>query len=244
VIHQLTQAGRTLVGFLLICQSNVLRPLIAPALDSLRSCVGLLRRFSSRYLCGQRSCDMMEEFCRLTQIPLDDQTIPQELTASSGRPPWIRPARKKNASASRSMGGVGPPPQGTPEFVGSPVPTAPVNTPFGLAGNFSPVAPTQSPRGFSIGTDASRGRFLDPSRSGADRLDLPKPDPGVGTVHMPSIELMALFGDGGLDVAGLFPQPGMPDFTAGLSDEMSYRHGLLRRGSRGSNEIAEVVGCP
>jgi hypothetical protein len=64
VIHQLTQAGRTLVGFLLNCQSDTLRPLIALALDSLRSCVGLLRRFSSRYVCGQRSCDMLEEFCR------------------------------------------------------------------------------------------------------------------------------------------------------------------------------------
>ena len=64
VIHQLTQAGRTLIGFLLNCQSDLLRPLIAPALDGLRSCVGLLRRFSDRYVCGQRSCDMMEEFCR------------------------------------------------------------------------------------------------------------------------------------------------------------------------------------
>ena len=64
VIHQLTQAGRTLIGFLLNCQSDILRPLIAPALDGLRSCVGLLRRFSDRYICGQRSCDMMEEFCR------------------------------------------------------------------------------------------------------------------------------------------------------------------------------------
>ena len=64
VIHQLTQAGRTLIGFLLNCQSDVLRPLIAPALDGVRTSVGLLRRFSDRYVCGQRSCDMMEEFCR------------------------------------------------------------------------------------------------------------------------------------------------------------------------------------
>ena len=64
VIHQLTQAGRTLIGFLLNCQSDLLRPLIAPALDGLRSFVGLLRRFSDRYVCGQRSCDTMEEFWR------------------------------------------------------------------------------------------------------------------------------------------------------------------------------------
>lgn len=64
VIHQLTQAGRTLVAVLLNCKSESLQPLIPPALDALRSCVGLLRRFSDRYICGQRSCDLMEEFCR------------------------------------------------------------------------------------------------------------------------------------------------------------------------------------
>ena len=64
VIHQLTQAGRTLIAFLLNCQSDSLKHLITPALDGLRSCVGLLRRFSGRYVCGQRSGDMMEEFCR------------------------------------------------------------------------------------------------------------------------------------------------------------------------------------
>ena len=62
VIHQPTQAGRTLVGFLLNCQSDLLRPLIAPALYGLKSCVGLLRCFSDRYVCGRCSCDMMEEF--------------------------------------------------------------------------------------------------------------------------------------------------------------------------------------
>jgi hypothetical protein len=61
---------------------------------------------------------------------------------------------------------------------------------------------------------------------------------------MPSIELMALFGDGSIDVAGFFPQPEMPNFTADLSDDTSYRRGLLRRGSRGSNEMVEIVGCP
>ena len=64
VIGSPTQASRTLIGFLLNCQSDLLRPLIAPALDGLRYCVGLLRRFSDRYVCGQRSCDMMEEVCR------------------------------------------------------------------------------------------------------------------------------------------------------------------------------------
>jgi hypothetical protein len=64
VIHQLTQAGRTLVAVLLSCKTHILQHLIPPGLDSLRSCVGLLRRFSSRYVCGLRSGDIMEEFCR------------------------------------------------------------------------------------------------------------------------------------------------------------------------------------
>ncbi|KAF7303862.1 P-type phospholipid transporter [Mycena indigotica] len=98
VIHQLTQAGRTLVAVLLNCKSDLLQPLIPPGLDALRSCVGLLRRFSGRYVCGLRSGDLMEEFCRLTQIPLDTPREPAESNANS-RPPWIRPVRKKSIAA-------------------------------------------------------------------------------------------------------------------------------------------------
>ena len=64
VIHQLTAAGRTLVAILINCHADSLRPLIQPSLEALRSCVGLLRRFSGRYVCGLRSGDLMEEFCR------------------------------------------------------------------------------------------------------------------------------------------------------------------------------------
>lgn len=64
VIHQLAQAGRTLVAVILNCRNADLRPLIAPAIEGLRSCVGLLRRFSGRYLCGLRSADIIDEFCR------------------------------------------------------------------------------------------------------------------------------------------------------------------------------------
>ncbi|KAK7052056.1 putative transcriptional regulatory protein C3C7.04 [Favolaschia claudopus] len=99
-IHQLTQAGRTLVAVLLNCKTEALQPLIPPGLDALRSCVGLLRRFSTRYVCGLRSGDLMEEFCRLTQIPLD---APRERTETNtnanARPPWIRPVRKKSVAA-------------------------------------------------------------------------------------------------------------------------------------------------
>ncbi|KAG5641466.1 hypothetical protein DXG03_005129 [Asterophora parasitica] len=69
VIHQLTQAGRTLVAILLSCKTEELQHLIPPGLDALRSCVGLLRRFSGRYVCGLRSGDLMEEFCRRKSLP-------------------------------------------------------------------------------------------------------------------------------------------------------------------------------
>ena len=64
VIHQLAQAGRTLVAVILNCRNADFRPLIAPSIEGLRSCVGLLRRFSGRYLCGLRSADIIDEFCR------------------------------------------------------------------------------------------------------------------------------------------------------------------------------------
>ncbi|KAI0655064.1 fungal-specific transcription factor domain-containing protein [Cubamyces menziesii] len=118
VIHQLTAAGRTLVAMLLNCHSDSLRPLIPPALDALRSCVGLLRRFSGRYICGQRSGDLMEEFCRITQIPLETSR-PQDgsSSGSSNRPPWVRPVRKKASSSARSPAGSGDSPShhGSPE---------------------------------------------------------------------------------------------------------------------------------
>ena len=97
-----------------------MQPLIAPGLDALRSCVGLLKRFSGRYICGQRSGDLMEEFCRrmcnlasvlavsyavmvlVTSIPLD--AARNEAPAANNRPAWVRPARKKRPSIARSPG--------------------------------------------------------------------------------------------------------------------------------------------
>ena len=64
VIHQLAQAGRTLVAVVLNCKTPEFSSLIPAATEGLRSCVGLLRRFSGRYLCGLRSADIIEEFCR------------------------------------------------------------------------------------------------------------------------------------------------------------------------------------
>ncbi|KAF5360301.1 hypothetical protein D9758_009102 [Tetrapyrgos nigripes] len=117
VIHQLTQAGRTVVAILLNCKSEAMQPLITPGLDALRSCVGLLRRFSGRYVCGLRSGDLLEEFCRrvpsvlsphfgvtffVTQIPLE--LVRQDNLQNNSRPAWIRPVRKKVSSQSNANG--------------------------------------------------------------------------------------------------------------------------------------------
>jgi hypothetical protein len=109
VIHQLAQAGRTLVAVVLNCKNPEFRPLIPPSIEGLRSCVGLLRRFSGRYLCGLRSADIIDEFCRgmlpraanedisltltVCNIPVDSPRVPD----SAGRPSpaWLRPVRKR-----------------------------------------------------------------------------------------------------------------------------------------------------
>ncbi|ORY29534.1 fungal-specific transcription factor domain-domain-containing protein [Naematelia encephala] len=93
VIHQLAQAGRTLVAVVLNCRNADFRPLIAPSIEGLRSCVGLLRRFSGRYLCGLRSADIIDEFCRICNIPVDSPRVPD----GTGRPSpaWLRPVRRR-----------------------------------------------------------------------------------------------------------------------------------------------------
>jgi len=93
VIHQLAQAGRTLVAVVLNCKNPEFRPLISPSVEGLRSCVGLLRRFSGRYLCGLRSADIIDEFCRVCNIPVDSPRVPD--SASRPSPAWLRPVRKR-----------------------------------------------------------------------------------------------------------------------------------------------------
>jgi len=93
VIHQLTQAGRTLIAVLLDCKFD--NSLMTSSLEALKACVGLLRRFSGRYVCGLRSADLLEETCRLNRIPLE---ILEQPTATSLRPAWLRPVRKRVGS--------------------------------------------------------------------------------------------------------------------------------------------------
>lgn len=103
VIHQLAQAGRTLVAVVLNCKNPEFRPLISPSVEGLRSCVGLLRRFSGRYLCGLRSADIIDEFCRVCNIPVDSPRVPD--SASRPSPAWLRPVRKR-ASISPAPSGL------------------------------------------------------------------------------------------------------------------------------------------
>lgn len=102
MIHQLTQAGRTLVAVLLNCKSETLQHLIPAGLDALRSCVGLLRRFSGRYVCGLRSGDLMEEFCR-RECPLHPSQISSCSTicshANTPRNAPRKPAEQRHAPA-------------------------------------------------------------------------------------------------------------------------------------------------
>ncbi|KAI5455410.1 hypothetical protein NCC49_000221 [Naganishia albida] len=95
VIHQLAQAGRTLVAVILNCKTPEFAHLIAPATEGLRSCVGLLRRFSGRYLCGLRSADIIEEFCRICHIPVD--TLRTNKFDARPSPAWLRPVQKRRS---------------------------------------------------------------------------------------------------------------------------------------------------
>lgn len=173
----------------------------------------------------------------VTQIPLDNQTISRELIVGSARPPWIRPARKKNPSAPRSTGSVESPPQDAPEFTGKSglICTASASTPFNLATGISPVTPTRSQPEFSVGTESPPGQ-LDPAgaRAGVGGLELP----------MPSAELMALFGDGGLDVTSLFSQSAPLGCTTDRPSDRLYGEALARRRSQGSDDMVGLIASP
>jgi len=61
---------------------------------------------------------------------------------------------------------------------------------------------------------------------------------------MPSAELIALFGDGGLDVTGLFPQSALPESITDRSSDTPYGEAHARRRSQGSDDLAEFVASP
>ncbi|CCM05299.1 uncharacterized protein FIBRA_07513 [Fibroporia radiculosa] len=212
VIHQLTAAGRTLVAVLLCCHQELMQPLIAPGLEALRSCVGLLKRFSGRYVCGQRSGDLMEEFCRLTQIPLDASRS-LDAPGTSNRPPWVRPARKKTPSSARSPGNSADSPShaGSPEeFPSSDAfldlrGTSQEPAPFSPSSNPSTqgVAHALSQNAFGMGgpSNGAVQSFMDTSGS----MDMMATD---NPLSMSPSDILALFSnDGSVDMTSLLMSP-------------------------------------
>jgi len=200
VIHQLTQAGRTLVGVLLNCKSETLQHLIPPGLDAVRSCVGLLRRFSGRYVCGLRSGDLMEEFCRLTQIPLEP--IRQDNIQNNSRPAWIRPVRKKNASVPRTSQEPPGSQHSSPEGFSPSEFLTDQSKPVVGTSMFQAVASSSlSQSQFSNlngGSGPQSPAFMDTSGMS---MDLLRED---AHMYMSPSEVMALF-DNGVDVGQMFP---------------------------------------
>ncbi|KAG7095034.1 hypothetical protein E1B28_005825 [Marasmius oreades] len=188
VIHQLTQAGRTLVAVLLCCKSENLQPLIAPGLDALRSCVGLLRRFSGRYVCGLRSGDLLEEFCRLTQIPLEPSQT--EIPRDDTRPAWIRPVRKKTISSVTRSSQSGESHHGSPE-------TTPADF---FTSDIKPFSTRQSP--FTVpATAESTGR------PGSIDAELLTDHPHLFL----SPDMLTMFDAGGMDVGQILPSEFMQE---------------------------------
>jgi hypothetical protein len=169
----------------------------------------------------------------VTQIPLDSPTPSHEFIVSSVRPPWIRPARKKNT---RSTGSVESSPQHTSEFTGDLTPIAPASTPFSPTTGLSPVMSTSSQREFSAVTVSYPGPLFDSAGAGVGASGL--------ELFMPSEELMSLFGDGDIDVEGLFPPSALPGFTTDRPGDAPYGEALARRGSQGSDEMAGLVNSP
>jgi len=218
VIHQLTQTGRTLVAILLCCKTDDLQHLIPPALDGLRSCISLLRRFSNRYVCGLRSGDLMEEFCRLTNIPVE--TPGQDEPARASRPPWIRPVRKKASSLARSNhsgggGGDSPPHHSSPEafspsdfFVEPPNSVYP-STPSSTSGCSQPSNNTvPSPPQYVNGTTNGGGGGAHSQTQTTNNSTYMDTSGDMGMdpqMYMFPGEMMALFNDGAVDVCQLFP---------------------------------------
>lgn len=163
----------------------------------------------------------------VTQIPLDSPTLSQEFIVSSVRPPWIRPARKKNTAVSRSTGSVESLLQDTSEFASDTISIAVESTPFGPSSCLSPVMSTSPQREV---TPTSSRPLLDRAGAGAGGLSM----------LMPSTELMSIFGDDDFDVASLFPTSAFPGFPTDQLDNAA----LARRGSQGSEEMAGLVTSP
>jgi hypothetical protein len=172
----------------------------------------------------------------VTQIPLDNPTPTHEITVSSVRPPWIRPARKKNPPFSRSTGSVESPHQDTSEFDGDPIPIALAGIPFSLAAGLSSIMSTSSQQEFQTVEASSSRTLIDPSGAGgvAAGLDL----------FMPSEELMSLFRDSDIDIPDSFSPFALPGFPADRPGDAPHVEALAQRRSQGSDEMEGLVASP
>jgi len=172
----------------------------------------------------------------VTQIPLDSPTSSDEFVPNPVRPPWIRPVRKKYPPVSRSTSYMESPPQDTSEFASDPISFAQPSTSFNLITSLSPFMPTLSRREYLADSSSSSGPLFDPAGgAGADDGQ---------NLFLPSEELMSIFGDSNLDVAGLFPPPALPGFTMDRLGDVPYGENLARNGSQGSDKMAEFVSSP
>lgn len=237
MIHQLTQAGRSLLAVLLECQhfinraqddgdggETLFRALIPPSVDALRSCLGLLRRFSGRYVCGLRSADLIEECCRRTRIPLEVGAAPggaPESVLARSRRPWLRPVRRKTVSSTggtpvrnmeedssqstASQSPEGHHPSDTPPPLPPHPPAMPTQQTMDALAGLPLPGPVASPGPFLMGAEGVNGAIPMPG-SGMDVLEYGALDGGMG-VDMSTLDFMALLN---YDASGAPPGPFYP----------------------------------
>jgi hypothetical protein len=165
----------------------------------------------------------------VTQIPLDSPTSSDISIPNSVRPPWIRPARKKNLPVLRSTPCIESPPQDTSEFSSDHISFAQASTPFSL---MSILFRKEYP----AGTASSPGSFIDPAGgAGAG---------GSQTLFIPSEDLISIFGDSDLDVAGLFPPSAFSEFSMDRPGDAPYGEDSAGHAKQGSDKMAEIVSSP
>jgi len=151
----------------------------------------------------------MEEFCRLTNIPVE--TSGQDEPGRASRPPWIRPVRKKAPSLARSnQSSDSPPHHSSPEafspsdfFVEPPSSVFPPSTPSSTSGCSQPPNAVPSPPQYVNGNGTAAHAQTQTNNS--TYMDM-SGDMGMDSqMYMFPGEMMALFNDGAVDVGQLFP---------------------------------------
>lgn len=165
----------------------------------------------------------------VTQIPLDSPTSSDEFMPIPVRPPWIRPACKKNPLVPRSTPGMESLSQDTSEFFNDHNSFAQPSTPSSLMS-------TLIRREYSAGTTSSSGPLLDPSGEAEAN--------GGQKLFAPSEELMSIFGDNDLDVTGLFPPSAFPGSTMDRLGDAPCGDNLARHERQGSDQKVEFMSSP